>query len=143
MLIARIHIPNFFLFFHPLFLSLSSRQSFPLENVTGCILSYSVSHLNEGTEKLRTTCADTNGHLTVPISRLQSMKNDLSLGVPMCRPLTGGHLSKYWQSAKLLDLMDDRLEPKTYHTPNAVGNHKYKTSNSIIKIFCICSIMFL
>ena len=37
------------------------------------------------------------------------------------RPRTGGHSSKYWPSAKLLDLCD-RLLPDTYHTPNAVGN---------------------
>ena len=30
------------------------------------------------------------------------------------------HPSKYWASAKLLDL-GDRLIPDTYHTPNAVN----------------------
>ena len=32
----------------------------------------------------------------------------------------GGHPSKYWPSAKVLDL-GDRLVPDTYDTPNAVG----------------------
>ena len=36
----------------------------PHENVTAAILFYAVSHLHEGTGKLRKTCADTVGHLT-------------------------------------------------------------------------------
>ena len=47
-------------------------------------------------------------------------KNDLLLSVSICRPRTGGHPSKYWLSAKLLDL-GDCLVPDTYHTLNAVG----------------------
>ena len=56
------------------FLSLSSRQKSPLENVTAAILSYAVTHLHEGTEKLRKTCADTVGHLTGSVPSLQSLK---------------------------------------------------------------------
>ena len=67
----------------PFFLSsffhfLSARGS-SLEIVTAAILSYAVSHLHEG-------------------------KNDLPLSVSICRPQIGGHPSKYWPSAKLLDL---------------------------------------
>ena len=36
------------------------------------------------------------------------------------RPRTDGHPSKYWSSAKLLDL-SDRLAPDTYHTLNTVS----------------------
>ena len=42
----------------------------PHENVTAAILSYAVSHLHEGTEKLRKTCADTVGHLTESVPSL-------------------------------------------------------------------------
>ena len=42
----------------------------PHENVTAAILSYAVSHLHEGTGKLRKTCADTVGHLTEPVRSL-------------------------------------------------------------------------
>ena len=37
----------------------------PHENMTAAILSYALSHLHEGTGKLRKTCADTIDHLTV------------------------------------------------------------------------------
>ena len=40
------------------------------ENVTAAILSYAVSHLHEGTGKLRKTCADTVGHLTESVPSL-------------------------------------------------------------------------
>ena len=43
-------------------------------------------------------------------------KNDLPLSVSICGPQTGGHPSKYWPSAKLLDLCDC-LVPDIYHTP--------------------------
>ena len=46
----------------------------PLENVTAAILSYAVSHLHEDTGKLRKTCADTVGHFTEFVPRLQSLK---------------------------------------------------------------------
>ena len=42
----------------------------PHENVTAAILSYAVSHLHEGTGKLRKTCADTVGHLTESVPSL-------------------------------------------------------------------------
>ena len=42
----------------------------PHENVTAAILSYAVSHLHEGTGKLRKTCADTVGHLTKSVPSL-------------------------------------------------------------------------
>ena len=42
----------------------------PPENVTAAILSYAVSHLQEGTGKLRKTCADTVGHLTESVPSL-------------------------------------------------------------------------
>ena len=42
----------------------------PYENVTAAILSYAVSHLHEGTEKLPKTCADTIGHLTESVPSL-------------------------------------------------------------------------
>ena len=42
----------------------------PHENVTAAILSYAVSHLHEGTGKLRKTCSDTVGHLTESVPSL-------------------------------------------------------------------------
>ena len=42
----------------------------PHENVTAAILSYAVSHLHEGTGKLRKTCADIVGHLTESVPSL-------------------------------------------------------------------------
>ena len=39
-------------------------------------------------------------------------KYDLPLSVSICRPRTSGHPSKYWPSARLLDL-GDRLVPDT------------------------------
>ena len=42
----------------------------PHENVTAAILSYAVSHFQEGTGKLRKTCADTVGHLTESVPSL-------------------------------------------------------------------------
>ena len=69
--------PLFLLFpffpFPPFFCLLPARGS-SLENVTAAILSYAVSHLHEGTEKLRKTCADTVGHLTEFVPSLQSLK---------------------------------------------------------------------
>ena len=99
------------------------RQSYPpWECETAAILSYAVSHLHEGTGKLRKTCTDTVGHLTESVPSLtQSLKNDLPLSVSMRRSRTGGHPSKYWPSEKLLDL-GDRLAPDTYHTPNTAGH---------------------
>ena len=47
-------------------------------------------------------------------------KNDLPLSDLICRPRTDGHVSKYWPSAKLLEL-GDRLVPDIYYTPNSVG----------------------
>ena len=70
-----IHLSHLF----PLFMSfpsLSPVTSFltgrvtPHENVTAAILSYVVSHLHEGTGKLRKTCADTVGHLTESVPSL-------------------------------------------------------------------------
>ena len=70
-----LHIPHLF----PLsfaFPFLSPVTSFfparvtPHENVTAAILSYAVSHLHEGTGKLRKTCADTVGHLTESVPNL-------------------------------------------------------------------------
>ena len=46
-------------------------------------------------------------------------KTDLPLSVSICRPRNGGHPSKYWPSAKMLDLAD-RLIPDTDHTPNSM-----------------------
>ena len=40
------------------------------ENVTAAILSYAVSHLHEGTGKLRKICADTVDHLTESVPSL-------------------------------------------------------------------------
>ena len=55
--------------------SLSSRQRCDaLENVNAAILSYAVSYLDEGTVKLRKTCADTVGHFTESVPSLQSLK---------------------------------------------------------------------
>ena len=62
-----VHIPYLF----PSFPSLSPVTSFltarvtPHEKVTAAILFYAVSHLHEGTGKLRKTCADTVGHLII------------------------------------------------------------------------------
>ena len=42
----------------------------PHENVTAAILSYAVSHLHEGTGKLRKTYPDTVGHLTESVPSL-------------------------------------------------------------------------
>ena len=42
----------------------------PHENVTEAILFYAVSHLHEGTGKLRKTCADTVGHLPESVPSL-------------------------------------------------------------------------
>ena len=53
-----------------LFYPLLSLPSFFHENVTAAILSYVVSHLQEGTRKLRKTCADTVGHLTESVPSL-------------------------------------------------------------------------
>ena len=49
-------------------------------------------------------------------------KKDLPLSVSICRPRTGGHPSKYWPSAKQIDLCDC-LVSDTYHAPNVVGNN--------------------
>ena len=54
------------------------------------------------------------------VRRFYGLKNDLSLSVSMCKPWTSGHPRNYWPSAKLFNL-GDRLEPFTYHTPNAFG----------------------
>ena len=66
-----IHIPHLFPPFLrlPFFIPLSL-PSFFHENVTPAILSYVVSHLQEGTRKLRKTCADTVGHLTESVPSL-------------------------------------------------------------------------
>ena len=53
---------------------LSSRQRSSFENVTAAILFYAVSHLHEGTGKLRKTCTDTVCHLTESVPSLQSLK---------------------------------------------------------------------
>ena len=42
----------------------------PHENVTAAILSYALSHLHEGTGKLRKTYADIFGHLTESVPSL-------------------------------------------------------------------------
>ena len=76
-----IHTPHLFPLFSsslPLWLSslppelpsfLTTRVT-PHENVTAAILSYAVSHLHEGTGKLRKTCSDTVGHLTESVPSL-------------------------------------------------------------------------
>ena len=64
------------LFFH--------RATF-FENVTAAIISYAVSHLHEGTGKLRGTCADKVGYLT-DSDFSHSLNNDPPLRVSMCRP---------------------------------------------------------
>ena len=59
--------------FSPFFHFLPARGP-PLENVTAAILSYAVSHLHEGTGKLRRTCNNTVSHLTESVLSLQSLK---------------------------------------------------------------------
>ena len=71
--------------FYPLVTSFFTARVIPHENVAAAILSYAVSHLHEGTGKLRKTCADTVGHLTESVPSQQSLKNDLPLSVSMCR----------------------------------------------------------
>ena len=67
----------------------------PHKNVTAAILSYVVSHLYEGTGKLRKTYADTVGHLRESVLSLPVSENDLPLSVSMRKLRTGGHPSKY------------------------------------------------
>ena len=101
-----IHIPNPLFFLSFLFLSLPPRQRFPpWECDRSNSFLYTVSHLHEGTGKLRKTCANKVGYLTESVSNLQFLKNDLSLNVSMCRPQTGGQPSKYWPGVKLLNLV--------------------------------------
>ena len=107
----------------------------PLENVTAAILSYiyiyiyiyicdsiyAVSHLHEGTGIPCRKLVPIQLAISQSLSPVYSLwKNDLPLSVSICKPRTGGHPSKYWPSAKLLDL-GDRLVPDTYHIPNAVS----------------------
>ena len=56
------------------------RQSYPHENVTAAILSYAVSHLHEGTGKLRKTFVATVGHLTESVSSLTVMTSRSAFG---------------------------------------------------------------
>ena len=97
------------------------RQSYPPphENVTAAILSYAVSHLHEGTGKLRKTRADTSGHLTESVPSLT--------------------VSEKWPRAQRFDVqaadrrspiqvltqldLGDLLAPDAYHTPNTVGTY--------------------
>ena len=83
------YTPSFFPFPPPSFpysLSLASFTSrvTPHENVTAAILSYAVSHLHEGTGKLRKTCADTVGHLRaceIPRSVSKTVNNFFHYGL--------------------------------------------------------------
>ena len=81
--------PPFFPFRLP-FTSLPPEVPPPPENVTAAVLSYSVSHLHKGTEKLRKTCADTVGDLTdfVPSQPVFEKMTSRS-SVFMCRVRTG------------------------------------------------------
>ena len=70
-------------------------------------------------KKVRKTCADIFGHFTESVPSLESLKK---LPPAQCfdiQAATGGHPSKYWPSAKLLESRD-RLVPDTYYTLNAV-----------------------
>ena len=84
-----IHIPHLFPFpppslSYPLVISFFTARVTPHENVTAAMLSYAVSHLHEGTGKLRKTCADTVGHLTVcpqsnSLWKMTSHPNDIQV----------------------------------------------------------------
>ena len=113
-------------FFHPLFFAFFSPEISPLR-MWSQPFSFMLYHtyLHEGTGKLR---------------KLNSLKNDLAPSVSICRPRNkGGHPSKFWPSARLLDL-DDRLELGTTHRTLLV---LYKTNFfDIFKHFLILLILY-
>ena len=114
------HFPPFFRFPFPS-LSLRQRSPPPLLRMwpQPCILSYAtVSNLHEDTGKLRKTCADTVGHFTESVPSQQSLKKMTSCSTSRYAGREpGGHPSKYWASAKLLDLgAVDTYAPITHRT---------------------------
>ena len=95
-----LHIPTPFFFstsFLPVFrfFHFLPARGPSLENVTAAIFSYAVSHLHEGTGKLRKTCADTVGHLTeaVPESTTSEKMTSRSAFRYADRGLAATHLS--------------------------------------------------
>ena len=93
----------------------------PLENVTAVIHSYAVLHLHESTGKLRKTCTDSVSYFTASVPSLQSLKKWPFAQCFDMQVAGGGHPSKYWPSAKLLNLCDC-LIPDNYHKSNVVGH---------------------
>ena len=97
-----------FLPFFLLFRFLSARGP-RHDNVTAAILSYVVSHLHEGTGKLRKPCADTViSHLTESVLSLQSLK----VSLPQSRSL-------FWCAGHKTAV----THRSTNHVPNAVNFH--------------------
>ena len=76
------HLLPFFIPCH--FLPYHQSYPPPPENVTAAILSYAVSHVHEGTGKLRKTCADTVDHFTESVPSLQSLKKMTSRSAFRC-----------------------------------------------------------